>query len=143
MDWLNPKTKLTAYFTVGEALTLPQWNRMADASDGLTEKHKANLIKTFLVMDKIRGLLGKPIIVHVAYRPPEYNKLVKGAKQSAHLFGLAVDFHAVGMTCDEVRVILEPKLLELNIRMEDLDHSNWVHIDTKTVPPGGVRLFKA
>lgn len=142
MDWTNPKDKIAQYFTIKEALFLPTWNRMASTSDGLNDKYKSNLLKTFTIMDKIRVFLGQPIIVNVAYRPPVYNQLIGGAKKSAHMFGLAVDFHVPGMSCDEVRKKLLPKLAEFRIRMEDLPGSNWVHIDARFVPPGGLRFFK-
>jgi len=45
-------------------------------------------------LDKLQALRGKlrvPLIVHSAYRSPEYNRQVGGAKQSLHLQGAAFD----------------------------------------------------
>jgi len=45
-------------------------------------------------LDKLQALrdrLGVPLIVHSAYRSPEYNRKVGGAKQSMHLQGAAFD----------------------------------------------------
>lgn len=142
MNWSNPTDKVAKYFTVKEALFLPTWNRLANEEDGLNDKVKVSLIKTFAILDKVRELFNKPVIVHVAYRPAPYNALVKGAKRSAHIFGLAVDFHVAGISCDEARRILASKLEEFKIRMEDLPGSSWVHIDTRVVYRGCPRLFK-
>ena len=45
-------------------------------------------------LDKLQALrdrLGKPLIVRSAYRSPEHNRAVGGAKASKHLEGVAVD----------------------------------------------------
>jgi len=45
-------------------------------------------------LDKLQALrkkLGVPLIVHSAYRSPDYNRRVGGAKQSMHLKGAAFD----------------------------------------------------
>jgi hypothetical protein len=77
-----------------------------------------------------------------AFEARDYNAFVGGAKASAHLSGMAVDFVAKGMSCDEVRAKLLNKLEEFQIRVEDLPKSNWVHADIKVPPPGGKRFFK-
>lgn len=142
MDWTKPNDAISKYFKVKEALWLPQWQRLANDKDGLNKNYQYNLIKLFETMDKVRETVKKPIIVHVAYRPPEYNALIGGATKSAHMTGQACDFHVLGMSCDEVRTLLLPELERLKIRMEDKPGSSWVHIDIKAVVPGGVRFFK-
>lgn len=47
-----------------------------------------------VALDKLQALrdqLGVPLIVHSAYRSPEYNRQVGGAKRSMHLQGAAFD----------------------------------------------------
>jgi uncharacterized protein YcbK (DUF882 family) len=134
---------ISKHFTWKEALYLPQWSREATDEDGLTAIHRANLVVLFSKMDQIRDHFKKSIIVHVAYRPSKYNEQVKGAKKSAHLEGMAVDFHVSGLDSDDVRKeIIDHKLLEsLGLRMENLPNTNWVHIDTRAVPEGGNRYF--
>jgi len=134
--------KISKYFTYKEALYLPKWGREANEEDGLTAIHRANLVVLFSKMDKIREFFDKPIIVHVAYRPEKYNTLIGGSKRSAHMEGKAVDFHIIGVSCDEARKkIIEANLLEdLDLRMEDIDGANWIHIDT--APVKYKRFFK-
>lgn len=133
---------ISKHFTYKEALWLPTWNRAANESDGYNQEIKDNLIELFSKMDQVRSHLSMPIIVHVAYRPPEYNKLVGGAPNSSHAQGKACDFHVSGSTCDAIRQkILNDNLLEtLNLRMENLPGSNWIHLDT--APPHPNRFFK-
>lgn len=132
------------HFTHRDALWLPQWSRMADAGDGLNDEIMANLIQLFQRMEKVREFVNAPIYVHCAYRPKMYNALVKGAKNSAHLTGQAVDFDVHGRDCFGVRseLLMALKLEELDLRMENNGQdANWVHLDTRGVPPGGNRFF--
>jgi hypothetical protein len=144
VDWKDPNSKVSLHFTVKEALWLPQWNRMANESDGLNDTVKANLINIFRKMDDVRDFLGKPIRVHCAYRSKEYNALVKGAPQSSHMAdqeSAAVDWDC-GENCYETQKKLEPKLEGWGLRMENNGpEANWVHLDDHVVPPGGHRWF--
>jgi uncharacterized protein YcbK (DUF882 family) len=142
IDWTKPQEKIATYFTIKDAIYLPQWNRLSNFNDGLSLTVKNNLLTVFAKMDDIRKHFNKPIIIHVAYRPPTYNALVKGAKASAHLSGMAVDFHVDGLSCDSVRKELDDGLLKsLALRYEDLPGSNWVHIDTRWAT-GTNHMFK-
>lgn len=140
---MNPN-KVSIFFDWKDALFLPQYNRLATEADGVTAEVKANLIVLFSKLDKIREHFNKPIIIHVAYRSPEYNTLVKGAANSAHLRGMAADFHIVGISCDDVRKdILDNNLLEiLGMRCEDNPNSNWIHLGIDQPLPGHNRFFK-
>lgn len=158
IKWDDPSGKVSRYFTVNEAIYLPRWGRLATADDGLNDDVKQALFK-FLneVMDPVRELLGKPIKVHVCYRPKKYNEEVKGATESAHMarndakFGLiaAIDFSCdlspgpIGQDCDAAKKILKPKLEELGARMEDNGQgASWVHLDNRAPGPSG-RYFPA
>jgi len=141
VNWSNPNDKLSVFFTVKEALFLPSWNRMATSKDGLGPTQQDNLVKLFRIMDQVRNLFGKPVIVHVAFRSYSYNKEIGGAPNSLHVQGMAVDFHVAGVDCDDVRAKLIPKLEEWGLRMENKAGSNWVHLDTRPVAAGGNRFF--
>ena len=142
IDWTNRTAKVSKNFTVGDLIYLPSWKRLANAEDGLDETIQTNLMLLVSRLESIRAFFNAPIIVHVSYRPDLYNQLVKGKRHSAHLLGLASDFHVVGISCDDARKqILDAHLLDaLNIRMEDQVGSNWIHIDLQ--PPKPNRFFK-
>jgi len=144
IDWTNPDQKISTYFTVKDAIWLPKWNRLANDSDGLNADVKMALLAFFAKMDVVRAFFNKPIIVHCAFRPFAYNKLVYGAKRSAHLCNgpwAACDFHIVGVTCDAARKLLVPKLEEWGMRCENKFGSNWIHLDNKPLEPRGNRFF--
>jgi hypothetical protein len=144
IDWTNPACKVSKYFTVKEMIFLPSWNRMANEADGLNDQVKANLIDLAKCMDVVRETFGKPINVHVTYRPLEYNKAIKGALHSAHTDGAAMDFDIAGMNCDDARKQINDQGLldQWRMRMEDMPGGNWVHLDRRQPPAGGHRFFK-
>lgn len=148
-DWMNPKARISPNFTVGEALLLPKWGVHHIPNPAQT----ANIVRTTALLERIRAFLGgKAITVTSWIRPgvanvpghskhgQDYNALIGGAKSSAHREGLAVDFRVAGMTCDEVRAALKPKLEEWNFRMENLPESSWVHVDLFSPRPN--RFFR-
>ena len=141
IDWTNPSVKVSSHFSVRECLWLPSWGRMANESDGLNDEVKNNLIELCAKMDIVREFLGVSINIHVTYRPEAYNKQIGGASHSKHFIGSAMDWDASGMNCDDVRARLEPMLEQLDMRMEKLPQSGWVHLDTGNVPSGGHRYF--
>lgn len=149
LDWSNPNSKISKYFTVKDALILREWKRLANQDDGLTEEIKANILKTAKKMDVIRDFINKPILIKSWLRPPKYNVAIGGALKSAHMDGLAVDWwtdqngdgNLNGEDCDLLKEILIPKLREWDIRMEDNGKgARWIHIDLK--PVKNSRFFK-
>ncbi len=60
------------------------------------------IVKLCKYMDGVRSFLGdKPITINSGYRDPKSNKAVKGASNSRHLYGDAVDFWVEGMDVEE------------------------------------------
>jgi len=149
VDWNDPTSPISKYFTVKNALWLPSWQIIHIPS----ESEKANILKHAKNMDKIREFVGVPLRVHCWIRPgalnnpksdkngQDYNAFVKGAKNSSHKTGLATDYDAVGLNCDDVRAKLEPKLEEFNMRQERMPGGNWVHNDSAELTTGGHRYF--
>lgn len=147
IDWKDPKAKISKYFTVREACWLPSWSVLHFPS----EVEQKNILLLAEKMDKVRELIGRPIKVTVWIRPllnspaytnhgKDYNAFIKGAKNSAHKDGRAVDWICPGKSCDEIRKVLVHKLVEFDLRMEDLPGSNWVHNDS--APVINNRFFK-
>lgn len=149
IDWSNPKSKISKYFTVEEALLLPSWKVMHIPSNA----EKQNIVELAKKMDKVRELINHPIRVSCWIRPSkvnapgtkhhgqDYNAFVKGAKRSAHIEGKAIDWVAPKKNCDDIRAIIVPKLEEFGLRCEDLPGSNWVHCDDRE-PINNNRFFK-
>ena len=87
---------LTLHFTLAE-LTHSQTADRLGIDNTPSAEIIDNLTRTAQTLERVRVLLGsRPIIVSSGYRSPDLNRVVKGARASAHLFGLAADFICPG-----------------------------------------------
>lgn len=142
VNWSDHNSRLTDHFTVHEALWLPSWRVYHVPS----ETEKQEILQIARVMERIRAIFDKPIMVHCWMRPnrancpgharhgQDYNKFIGStATRSAHIFGRAVDFHVAtysgGSGCDRARETLRSHLSRLGIRMEGNTGGGWIHID--------------
>lgn len=85
-----------------------------------------NALKLAVYLQEIREEIKLPINVHCWVRQPKHNKRVAGAKLSAHLNGLAIDFDVKNMTSEQTRAYI--KAMRLPVRVE-AETDGWVHID--------------
>lgn len=132
----NFSAKITGTaFSWHEALWLPSWNRHVRPSDVTNisiDQLIANVERQAAALTEVRQALGKAIVVHCWVRPPAYNKQIGGASNSAHLRGMATDFHMPGLTAEQVRQAVKSRKLypgagENNVSWVhlDLEHSRW------------------
>ena len=139
IDWTDGSCLVTPHFTVSEALTLHNWNRLATRDDGFVPQ---DMLETCQMMEKIRDFLGCPINVHCMFISPAYNLEINAPKLDVHALSMACDFDALPtLSCDDVKAKLQPQLESLNIRMEQ-GTTNWVHCDWRMPGPSG-RYFVA
>lgn len=143
IDWTKVTCQITAHVSVGEAITLHAWNRLANADDGLTDQIKANIVKTCQMMEEIRNIVGCPINIHCMFRSEQYNKeVVKAIPNDVHAQGEAADWDALPtLTIEQAKEKIRPHLEKLNIRLEG-GTPTWLHNDWHAVGPSG-REFKA
>lgn len=116
-------TKLTAHFAL-EELACTQHREI----DNTPPPEVVGALRTTAArMEEIRRLLGDRVItISSGYRCPALNRVVGGAKTSAHLTGHAVDFncHGYGTPQKVCRSISESR-----IRFDQLiEEGSWVHI---------------
>lgn len=154
IDWSNPDSKISRYFTVRDALWLREWKRMGVLDDGLNDVVKCNIVLMADKLDLVQDFLEKKILIKSWWRPLGYNAAIGGARNSTHMAleeASGVDWwtdkngdgHLTGEDCFETKASLMFKLEEYGIRMENnFDDARWVHTDDKIVPPGGRRFFK-
>ena len=140
-DFLKSPIGKSKDFTWSEALYLPKWEIFT------TPESEFVFYAIELVAEKmqiIRDIFGAPVQITSWYRPLVYNETVGGSKKSSHILGMAVDFNVLGRDADEVRTVLLPGLGKINVRMENLEGSNWVHIDANCTEktPIEKRYFK-
>jgi hypothetical protein len=137
--------KLTENFTLEELVASQiATRRRLDNRPGPGELE--NLRRLAGVLEQVRSLVEAPVTISSGYRSPAVNAAVGGARNSAHLKGLAADINVPGLT---------PKALAKTIRDSDIQfdqliyEGTWVHIGlsvgaprrevlTATFAPGGV-----
>jgi len=143
IDWTDATHNITPHFTVGDAITLHSWNRLATEEDGLDDEAKVILITLCQKMEQVRTHLGCPIKVHCMFRSQEYNKeVVKAIPNDVHAQSLACDFDCLpNLSFDEIKEKMEPVLEDFGIRMER-GTTSWIHLDLRAPGPSG-RYFTA
>jgi len=81
-----------------------------DCKDGT--KYPGNWLYTKLkplcdALEIVRAITGQTMTITSGYRSPEYNKKVKGARYSQHMYGNAADFKLKGITPRKLYPILD------------------------------------
>lgn len=91
----------------------------------VTDNHLGNLASLWNTLNYIREKLGRPIFVNSAFRSPEVNKQVGGAKRSLHMQGRAADIRCAPEYMDDLRKII---LEERENLSEYIDYKTFLHI---------------
>ena len=87
VDWNNPRSKVSEFFTVAE---VTQGDRRRIPKDSKIEQNIWTLAKH---LDEVRKLWGSGIGVTSWHRPEPINTLVGGSRYSQHRLGLAADLY--------------------------------------------------
>lgn len=111
-------------FTWARALWHPKWSCHIFPNSEQVKNIEIVAKKLQFVKDFYK----KEIFVTSWLRNEAYNSIIGGKPNSHHIRGMAVDFYVDMVSCQQVQKDFEPKLEELNIRMERGTKS-WVHID--------------
>ena len=113
---------------------------LACRGTGMLEIHEPSLDK----LEALRGLLDKPMMVLSAYRSPQHNRAVGGAKHSQHLLARAYDISMANH--DPAAFITAAKACGFT-GFGTYPSQNFIHIDTgparswgKPFPPRPVTL---
>lgn len=119
-------TKLTSNFTLDE-LTVSQ----TAARLGLDNTPPPEVIVELqrlceMILQPLRDVVGRPIVVSSGYRARKVNKAVGGAKFSAHLYGRAADFTIPG---EAPRVTCQ-RIIDLGLPYDQViqEFDRWVHV---------------
>lgn len=103
---------------------------MTITDDGIIESRLFLLANS--VLQPLRDHFGVPVTIISGYRPAALNRKIKGAKNSAHLYGYAADIRVAGKTPLEVA-----QWIKVNIKSFDQvinEHDSWVHVAIKIEP---------
>lgn len=116
------------YFTIKELIHSDTANKL-NIDNTPSKEIEANL--TLLInnlLDPIRELYGKPIIINSGFRCEELNKAVKGTSTSHHKLGLAADMTvgSINRNTELFNMIKDSNLDWTQLILEN--GGKWVHI---------------
>jgi uncharacterized protein YcbK (DUF882 family) len=93
---------------------------------------RANIIELAKNLQVLRDEVNRPISITSGYRSPEHNAKVKGAKNSQHVQGTAVDLKVQGLTPKEVAPIIEKLIKDGKMKQGGIGiYPSWVHYDIR------------
>ncbi len=80
--------------------------------------------------ERVREIVGKPLIITSGYRCPELNKAIGGALTSQHIFCEAIDFVVKGLRPEDVfnRIVTSDLKYNQIIIERNSKGSQWVHV---------------
>jgi hypothetical protein len=125
--------KLSENFSL-EELTVSEIAVRKDLDNTPTATETANLIRTALLLEQVRALLKKPIMINSAFRSKSVNDAVGSKDTSQHRVGCAADIRVPGMTPDEVVKAIIAADLSYDQVIREFDR--WTHISIPNEPNG-------
>lgn len=128
---------LTKHFTLAE-FTTSQTAMRRGIDNTPTAEALQNLQELANGLERVRAVLGCPILISSGYRSPKLNAAIGGARNSQHCKGEAADFIAPGFG-SPMEVCKEIVRHQESIQFDQLIHEgSWVHISFTPEPRGQV-----
>lgn len=122
---------LSAHFTLDE-LTRSQVAVRRGLDNQPAPLIVANLKRVAQLLEEVRALVGRPLIVSSGYRSPAVNKAVGGATNSAHVLGLAADIICSGISSRTLAILIQ----DSGIGFDQLIwEGTWVHLGLRDGGP--------
>lgn len=88
-----------------------------------------NLMNSTVGIQRVRDYLRVPLKINSWYRCPELNQAVGGARRSAHLSGLAIDFVPLDIKIEDAfKAIAESDIPFDQLILENSGKTYWIHI---------------
>lgn len=120
---------LTPHFTIEElAGTSNEQYKKLNLLKAQEQMGKMYMLAGFA--ERVREIVGKPLIITSGYRCPELNKAIGGAITSQHIFCEAIDFVVKGLRPEDVfnRIVTSDLKYNQIIIERNTKGSQWVHI---------------
>jgi hypothetical protein len=117
--------KLTEHFSL-EELTVSEIAARKGLDNAPNETEISNLQRTALLLEQVRALLNKPIIINSAFRSKPVNDAVGSKDSSQHRIGCAADIRVPGMTPKQV----VQACIDANVPYDQIieEFGSWTHI---------------
>lgn len=117
--------KLSPNFTLAE-LTQSDTAVRLGIDNTPSKDVEANLVRLARMLEEVRRVLGRPIMVNSAYRSLAVNKAIGSKPTSQHCIGCAADIRVSGLTPNDII----KEIIKANIEYDQLirEFDSWVHI---------------
>lgn len=128
------------YFTLPELCFSATAEKLGIANTPSPAEMRNLMLLTDRVLDPVRELWGKPLIVTSGYRCPALNDRIGGVHHSQHLHGLAADLSTLNMNRLEnyrlYQLIAQSDIPYDQLIAEHKHHDSclWVHISWSPTP---------
>ena len=120
---------LTPHFKFSElAGTSHEKYRLLNLDEAQKQMGKMYMLAGFA--ERVREIIGKPVIITSGFRCKELNKAIGGAITSQHTLCEAIDIVVKGMRCEDVfnRIVTSDLKYNQIIIERNKSGSQWVHI---------------
>jgi len=123
--------KLTENFSL-EEMTVSEIGARRGLDNTPNATEIANLVRTAGLLEQVRALIKKPIIVNSAFRSKAVNDAVGSKDTSQHRIGCAADIRVPGMTPKQV----VEACIKANIPFDQIieEFGSWTHISVPDMP---------
>jgi hypothetical protein len=118
---------LTTNFSL-EELTASEYASRHDIDNTPDAETEENLRILALGLERIRAIVGQPIIVTSGYRSPKVNAGVGGSKTSDHVKGLAADIRSINIHPQALAMMIQDTAPEIGFKQCILEFNQWVHV---------------
>ncbi|MFJ4066413.1 D-Ala-D-Ala carboxypeptidase family metallohydrolase [Pseudomonas sp. NPDC089996] len=123
---------ITPHFTLTEMIT-----SQTAAREGLDNAPSPEVISNLRllcqVLEQVRGLFERPIIINSGYRSAAVNARVGGVRSSQHTLGLAADFTVIGVDNRDVVQRVSESVVPFDQLILEFD--SWVHLSVAVCAP--------
>lgn len=124
---MSENIQLTPHFMLSElAGTTTQYKEL-----NLTEAKKimGRMYQLAGFAERVREIVGRPLIINSGYRCVKLNNAVGGSLTSQHLYAEALDIRVSGKTSEELfRIIAASDLKYDQLILEKVGNAQWVHV---------------
>lgn len=121
--------QLTPHFTIDElaGTSNVQYKKLNLLK---AQEHMGKMYMLAGFAERVREIIGKPMIITSGYRCPELNKAIGGALTSQHIFCEALDFVVKGLRVEDIfnRIVTSDLKYNQIIIERNKSGSQWVHI---------------
>ena len=120
--------KLTEHFEL-EEMACTTHKELAKTNLEEAKKIMGRMYQLAGFAERIRGIIGRPLIINSGFRCVKLNNAVGGCLTSSHLYAEAIDVRVAGKSASEVfRILAASDLKYDQLILEKTSNAQWVHV---------------